>query len=52
MLAKHSKVLKDLFEIPTGGGEADRWEDVPLVRMAGDSDEEVCVLLRALYGFK
>ncbi|KLO07211.1 hypothetical protein SCHPADRAFT_945460 [Schizopora paradoxa] len=50
MLAKHSKVLKDLFEIPTAGVEADRWEDVPLVRMAGDSDEEVCVLLKALYG--
>ncbi|KLO07208.1 hypothetical protein SCHPADRAFT_658044 [Schizopora paradoxa] len=52
MLAKYSKVLRDLFEIPTGDEDAntERWEDVPIVRMVGDSDEEVRLLLKSLYG--
>ncbi|KLO05409.1 hypothetical protein SCHPADRAFT_839455, partial [Schizopora paradoxa] len=52
MLAKYSKVLSDMFEFPTGDEDAntERWEDVPIVHMVGDSDEEVRLLLKALYG--
>ncbi|KLO07209.1 hypothetical protein SCHPADRAFT_1001823 [Schizopora paradoxa] len=50
MLAKYSKVLRDLFEIPTGDAEMESWEGVPIVRMVGDSDGEVYMLLKALYG--
>ncbi|KLO07214.1 hypothetical protein SCHPADRAFT_881953 [Schizopora paradoxa] len=49
MLAKYSKVLSDIFEIPTGGAKAERWEDIPMVRMVGDKDDEVSVLLKSLY---
>ena len=49
ILAKHSKVLNDIFEIPTGDGNTESWEGVPMVRMVGDKDEEVSVLLRALF---
>ncbi|KLO07215.1 hypothetical protein SCHPADRAFT_909700 [Schizopora paradoxa] len=48
ILAKYSKVLSDIFEMPTGGA-AECWEDVPMVQMVGDKDEEVSVLLRALF---
>ncbi|KLO07206.1 hypothetical protein SCHPADRAFT_945455 [Schizopora paradoxa] len=52
MLAKYSKVLGDMFNFPTGDEDAntERWEDVPIVRMVGDSDEGVRLLLKALYG--
>ncbi|KLO07207.1 hypothetical protein SCHPADRAFT_909695 [Schizopora paradoxa] len=50
MLSRFSKVLNDLFELPPGDADEDRWEGVPIVRMAGDSDEEVVMLLKALYG--
>ncbi|KLO05410.1 hypothetical protein SCHPADRAFT_862430 [Schizopora paradoxa] len=50
MLSRFSKVLNDLFELPTGDADADNSEGVPIVRMVGDSDEGVLILLRALYG--
>jgi len=49
MLAKHSTVLSGMFEIPSGDANTECWEDVPIVKMAGDSDEEVYILLKALY---
>lgn len=49
MLAEYSKVLRDIFEMPTGNSSADCWEDVPMVRMVGDKDDEVEILLKALY---
>ncbi|KLO07217.1 hypothetical protein SCHPADRAFT_945466 [Schizopora paradoxa] len=51
MLAKYSTVLSDMFEIPSGDSNSDCWEDsdVPIVKMVGDKDDEVCVLLEALY---
>ncbi|KLO07216.1 hypothetical protein SCHPADRAFT_1001830 [Schizopora paradoxa] len=49
LLSKHSKILKDLLEIPTADANTEFWEDVPIVRMAGDKDDEVSVLLEALY---
>ncbi|KLO07220.1 hypothetical protein SCHPADRAFT_836987, partial [Schizopora paradoxa] len=49
MLAQYSKVLSDIFEMPTGDSNADCWEDVPIVRMVGDTDDEVQFLLKALY---
>ena len=53
VLAKHSKVLSDLLEIPTGDiAQMESWECVPMVRMVGDSDGEVYMLLKALYGVK
>lgn len=55
VLSRYSKVFKEMFEIPTGDSDAantERWEDVPIVRMAGDTDEGVCLLLKALYGMK
>ncbi|KLO05408.1 hypothetical protein SCHPADRAFT_946941 [Schizopora paradoxa] len=50
MLAKYSRVLSDMFEFPTGNGNTDCWEGVPIVRMVGDSDKEISLLLKALYG--
>ncbi|KLO07212.1 hypothetical protein SCHPADRAFT_945461 [Schizopora paradoxa] len=49
MLAKHSTVLNDMFEMPTGDANTERWEDVPIVKMVGDKDEEISILLEALY---
>ncbi|KLO07213.1 hypothetical protein SCHPADRAFT_1001827 [Schizopora paradoxa] len=49
MLVKHSMVLNNMFEIPTGDANTERWEDVPMVQMVGDKDEEVSALLEALY---
>ncbi|KLO04230.1 hypothetical protein SCHPADRAFT_815900, partial [Schizopora paradoxa] len=54
ILAKNSSFFKDMFDFPTSGeqGEtegavanAERWKGVPLVRMIGDSDEDVYHLL-------
>ncbi|KLO07219.1 hypothetical protein SCHPADRAFT_945468 [Schizopora paradoxa] len=50
VLARYSKVFSDMFEIPTGDANTESWEGVPIVRMVGDSDGDVCVLLKALYG--
>ncbi len=52
MLAKHSTVLSDMFEIPSGNANTECWDGVPIVKMAGDSDEEVFILLKALYNRK
>ncbi|KLO07723.1 hypothetical protein SCHPADRAFT_894412 [Schizopora paradoxa] len=59
VLAQNSSVFKDMFDFPTSGerGDADggvsasaeEWDGVPLVRMVGDSDEDVYHLLMALY---
>ncbi|KLO06824.1 hypothetical protein SCHPADRAFT_945787 [Schizopora paradoxa] len=58
MLAKYSSVFKDMLEMPIGGGEhgnsgggvdADSWDGLPLVRLVGDSDENVYHLLMMLY---
>ncbi|KLO06257.1 hypothetical protein SCHPADRAFT_946238 [Schizopora paradoxa] len=58
ILAQYSTVFKDMLDIPTGDGSradeggivsAERWDGLPLVRMAGDSDEDVYHLLMALY---
>ncbi|KLO07218.1 hypothetical protein SCHPADRAFT_945467 [Schizopora paradoxa] len=49
MLAKYSTVLNDMFEMPTGESNSECWEDVPIVEMVGDKDEEVSILLKALY---
>lgn len=55
MLSKYSSVFKDMLEIPFEGVDedgatgVDRWDGLPLVRMAGDSDENVSHLLMALY---
>ncbi|KLO07222.1 hypothetical protein SCHPADRAFT_945471 [Schizopora paradoxa] len=48
VLAEHSAVFRDMFQMPSG----DANEDVPTVRMAGDSDEEIKVLLLTLYNSK
>lgn len=56
-LANNSKVFKDMLELPNiGGGElgkgaanVDQWAGMPLVKMVGDSDENVFHLLMALY---
>ncbi|KLO04229.1 hypothetical protein SCHPADRAFT_808263, partial [Schizopora paradoxa] len=57
MLANYSSVFKDMLEMPTGeedndgGGSVDsnHWDGLPLVRMAGDSDENVSHFLMSLY---
>lgn len=51
ILAKHSTFFNDMFEFPTGEtlDVNECWEGVPVVRMVGDSDEEVDLVLRALY---
>ncbi|KLO06258.1 hypothetical protein SCHPADRAFT_838281 [Schizopora paradoxa] len=57
MLASYSSVFKDMLEIGTDGGDGgdggrvdpDRYDGLPLVRMAGDSDENVSHLLMTLY---
>ncbi|KLO06256.1 hypothetical protein SCHPADRAFT_695050 [Schizopora paradoxa] len=58
VLARNSSVFKDMFNFPTsveGGGmnddatNAEEWDGVPMVKMAGDSDEDVYHLLMALY---
>ncbi|KLO07721.1 hypothetical protein SCHPADRAFT_1001428 [Schizopora paradoxa] len=57
MLANYSTVFKDMLEIGTDGGDGgdggrvdpDRYDGLPLVRMAGDSDEAVSHLLMTLY---
>ncbi|KLO05407.1 hypothetical protein SCHPADRAFT_1002922 [Schizopora paradoxa] len=50
MLARYSKVLSDMFEFPTGDANMESWEGIPIVRMVGDNDKEVLLLLKALYG--
>ncbi|KLO07728.1 hypothetical protein SCHPADRAFT_836207 [Schizopora paradoxa] len=62
VLALNSTVFKDMLELPNigttsnsaAGGTAigDSWEGKPLVRMVGDSDEDVYHLLKALYDIK
>lgn len=61
ILADRSTVFKDMFDLPTpedqyGPQESrneasnlDYWEGLPIVRMAGDSDEEVANFLSAVY---
>ncbi|KLO06259.1 hypothetical protein SCHPADRAFT_1002449 [Schizopora paradoxa] len=57
ILAQYFTVFKDMFDMPTGeegfgdGGSvsAERWDGLLLVRMAGDSDEDVYHLLMTLY---
>ncbi|KLO06823.1 hypothetical protein SCHPADRAFT_945786 [Schizopora paradoxa] len=58
ILAKYSSVFRDMLDMSSGGGrngnsggnaDADSWDGLPLVRMAGDSDENVYHLLMTLY---
>ncbi|KLO07732.1 hypothetical protein SCHPADRAFT_909207 [Schizopora paradoxa] len=59
VLAKHSTVFKDMLDLPNVGNtlrpevgsiaNGDSWEGKPLVRMVGDSDEDVYHILTALY---
>ncbi|KLO07722.1 hypothetical protein SCHPADRAFT_945014 [Schizopora paradoxa] len=58
VLSKNSVVFRDMFDLPTIGerGEtggavliAEEWEGLPLVKMVGDSDEDVFHLLMAMY---
>ncbi|KLO07210.1 hypothetical protein SCHPADRAFT_945459 [Schizopora paradoxa] len=49
MLEMYSEALSDMLDEPDGNANAETWEGVPLVKMKGDSDEEVTVLLEALY---
>ncbi|KLO06821.1 hypothetical protein SCHPADRAFT_1002106 [Schizopora paradoxa] len=58
-LAKYSSVFRDMLEMPSGGGgngnaggggvDEDRWDGLPLVRMAGDDNRDVYHLLMTLY---
>lgn len=62
VLAKNSTVFKDMLELPNvgiirnaeeeGTVLGDSWEGKPLVRMVGDSDEDVYHLLMALYDMR
>ena len=62
VLARNSTVFKDMLELPNvgntsnleaGGVESgDSWEGKPLVRMVGDSDEDVYHILMAIYDVK
>ncbi len=52
MLAKHSTVFSDMFQMPVVEGVNEFWEGVPVSRMVGDTDEEVDIVLRALYDRK
>lgn len=49
MLEMYSEALSDMFDTPGGDANEETWEGVPIVKMEGDSDEEVTVLLEALY---
>ena len=59
VLAKNSTVFKDMLELPNVGNTSDleagivengdSWEGRPLVRMVGDSDEDVYHILMAVY---
>ncbi len=51
ILAKHSSFFHDMFNLPTSKilNVDEYWEGVPVVKMVGDSDEEVDLVLRALY---
>ena len=57
MLAKYSSVFKDMFEMPNGGDggrvsggvDEDTYDGLPLVRMAGDSDDDVFHFLMTIY---
>ncbi|KLO06817.1 hypothetical protein SCHPADRAFT_860940 [Schizopora paradoxa] len=56
LLAKNSSIFRDMLEMPSGGesdsqmvdGE-DYYEGKPIVKMVGDSDDDVRYLLMALY---
>ncbi|KLO07734.1 hypothetical protein SCHPADRAFT_859799 [Schizopora paradoxa] len=62
VLAKNSTVFKDMLDLPNVGGtldaeaegvgNGDSWEGKPLVRMVGDSDEDISNILMALYDVK
>ncbi len=62
VLANYSTVFKDMLELSNGEGamdtestdtlNRDSWEGMPLVKMAGDSDENVYHLLMTLYNRK
>ena len=62
ILAKNSTVFKDMLELPDVGNlsialsediaKGERWEGKPLIRMVGDSDEDVYHLLMVLYDIK
>ncbi|KLO06814.1 hypothetical protein SCHPADRAFT_945780 [Schizopora paradoxa] len=54
ILANNSSVFKDMLAMPSGGGtgssdEEDTYEGKPVVKMVGDSDDDVRYLLMALY---
>lgn len=60
VLAKQSTVFKDMFEFSemspddedTGNSAtslSEQWDGVPVVRMVGDSDEDVHYFVKALY---
>lgn len=60
-LAQHSSVFRDMFSLPqaplpSGTSDAlggvtdnDHWNGIPIVRMAGDSDNSISVLLMAVF---
>ncbi|KLO07735.1 hypothetical protein SCHPADRAFT_945027 [Schizopora paradoxa] len=62
ILAKNSTAFKDMLELPDVGNlsialsgdisKGDGWEGKPLIRMVGDSDEDVYHLLMVLYDVK
>ncbi len=60
ILAKNSSVFKDMLSLPCvagmvngmDGANGESWEGKPLVKMVGDSDENVYHLLMALYDLK
>ncbi|KLO07731.1 hypothetical protein SCHPADRAFT_859791 [Schizopora paradoxa] len=59
VLARNSTFFKEMLELPNVGntsisevgsiGNGDSWEGKPLVRMVGDSDEDVYHILMAIY---
>ncbi len=52
MLVKHSTVLSNMFDVPSEGANTDLLDGIPIVKMHGDSDEEIFILLKSLYNRK
>ncbi len=49
---KHSTVLSNMFDMPSEGANTDLLDGIPIVKMHGDSDEEISILLKSLYNRK
>ncbi len=61
VLSMHSTVFRDMLQIPLpvarsdasdGVDDSGQWEGIPIVKMMGDSDEDVFHTLSALYDGK